>query len=198
VTTAGALWQPALEWLPGLLLATSFALFAAVTLRLQARRLRRLPDITVDFWRVGMGAIIAAAGLWAVLALWPLSPAWRGIAELWWGVWVIVGGGVSVVAGMLYKIVPFLVWLHLHNRLQQASAWQGRVPTMRQVVAERQTRWHLYLHGAALLMLLPAVAWPQWLWYPALAVLAGAFALQWWNLLGALRTYRRIAAEMGA
>ncbi|GAB4301651.1 MAG: hypothetical protein Kow0096_22680 [Thiohalomonadaceae bacterium] len=186
---------PRLAWLPGLGLAAVFAVFALVTLQLQRRRLRRLPDVTVDFWYLGLLCLLAAAGLWLLHQGWPHVMA-AALFQLWWGVLVVVGVGVAVISGMLYKIVPFLVWLHLNNRMQEAGQWQGNLPTMRQVIAERQARRHLYLHGAAMLLLLPGMVWP-WLFYPAGLVLAGAFAVQWWNLLGAVRTYRGILRRTG-
>lgn len=186
---------PRLAWLPGLGLAVVFAMFALVTLQLQRRRLRRLPDVTVDFWYLGLACLLAAAGLWLLHQGWPHAmPTAR--FQLWWGVLVVVGTGVAVISGMLYKIVPFLVWLHLNNRLQEAGQWQGNLPTMRQVIAERQARRHLHLHGAATALLLPGMVWP-WLFHLALLLLAAAFALQGWNLAGALRTYRGILRGAG-
>ncbi|WP_127474838.1 hypothetical protein [Sulfurivermis fontis] len=186
---------PRLAWVPGLGLAAVFAMFALVTLQLQRHRLRRLPDVTVDFWYLGLLCLLAAAGLWLVHQGWPQAMT-AALFQLWWGVLVVVGAVVALISGMLYKIVPFLVWLHLNNRMQEAGRWQGNLPTMRQVIAERQARRHLYLHGAATVLLLPGLVWP-WLFYPALLVLAGAFAAQWWNLLGAARTYRSLLRSAG-
>ncbi|MEW6648223.1 MAG: hypothetical protein AB1450_13570 [Pseudomonadota bacterium] len=186
---------PRLAWLPGLGLAAVFAVFALATLQLQRHRLRRLPDVTVDFWYLGLLCLLAAAGLWSLHQGWPHVMA-AALFNVWWGVLVVVGAGVALISGMLYKIVPFLVWLHLNNRMQEAGQWQGQLPTMRQVIAERQARRHLYLHGTATVLLLPGTVWP-WLFYPALLVLATAFAVQWWNLLGAARTYRSILRSAG-
>lgn len=186
---------PALAWLPGMGLAAVFSVFALVTLQLQRRRLRRLPDVTVDFWYLGLACMLAAAGLWLLQQWLPqlMRTQWF---HLWWGVLVLVGSGGAVISGMLYKIVPFLIWLHLNNRMQAAGRWQGDLPTMRQVIAERQARHHLHLHLAATVLLLPGIVWPV-LFYPALLTLAAAFAVQWWNLLGAVRTYRNVLQQAG-
>ncbi len=174
-------------------LAAAFVAFAIITLRLQQRRLRRLPDVTVDFWRLGLAAMILAALLW-LLQPW-LPPAWAARAELGWGVLAIIAAAVSLISGMLYKIVPFLVWLHLNNRLQAAGAWQGRIPHMKQVVGERWTRRHLRLHLTGSVLLLGAVLVPRWLFYPALLLLLAAFVVQLRNLLAAVLLYRRVAAQ---
>lgn len=174
-------------------LAILFVAFAAVTLHLQRRRLRRLPDVTVSFWHIGMVAILLAALLWLATPWLPLR--FQPAAAVVWGELVIVGAGVSVISGMLYKIVPFLVWLHLNNRLQASGQWQGRIPNMRQVIAERHARWHLYLHLAGFALLIGASVVSPLLYYPALLLLGGAFLLQFANLLSALQLFRRVALE---
>ena len=54
-------------------------------------------------------------------------PADRGVTRLAaavFGVLVLVGGFMAVIVGMLYKIVPFLVWLH--RRIAARDAWWRR------------------------------------------------------------------------
>ncbi|HKJ77581.1 MAG TPA: hypothetical protein VKA64_10305, partial [Gammaproteobacteria bacterium] len=54
---------------PGAAVAAAGLLaFAGTTLWLQHRRRRRLPDVTLDFWRLGMGCLAAAVPLWGVMA----------------------------------------------------------------------------------------------------------------------------------
>ena len=100
---------------------------------------------------------------------------------------MLFGGFVSVMVGMLYKIVPFLVWLNLRN------LGRGRVhaPDMKLVLAESDMRQHLWLHGIALALLLLAVVWPHWLVYPAAVALVASQAWLLRNLLRALGVYRR-------
>jgi hypothetical protein len=98
---------------------------------------------------------------------------------------------------MLYKIVPFLIWLHLNKRLQRAGKWQGKVPNMKQVIPERQARWQFRLHLWALGSLLAAII------LPVLPVpIVGALWLvngSWlcWNLWQALRLYHRVGRGIG-
>jgi hypothetical protein len=82
LATALALWSLALAWPPaaplGILaaavLSVGYAAFAVATLGLQRRRKRRLPDVTLDFWRLGMACLLATLLLWLVgLA----APAWQ-------------------------------------------------------------------------------------------------------------------------
>lgn len=172
-------------------LAAGVALFALATLRLQARRRRRLSDVTLDFWRLAMGSLLLAVLVWAVRELHPAPQL-----DLLLGLLFLMGFALSAVNGMLYKIVPFLIWLHLNNRLQQAGSWQGRVPNMKQVIPERLARWQLRLHGLAILLLLAGVFLPYWLLQVAALVWLGSALLLGWNLLLALGLYRKICVEL--
>jgi hypothetical protein len=102
-------------------------------------------------------------------------------------VFVLVGGFMSVIIGMLYKIVPFLIWLHLQNQ------GRGRViaPTMKKIIAERDMDRQLLAHLAAYALLLLAVIWPTLFVYPAGLALVVANGWLGWNLWSALSVYRR-------
>lgn len=84
--------------------------YALTTLRLQAQRRRRVTDHVLQMFRLGMASLLAAALLTlGVVLLAPEDGRWIVLI----GVLVIHGLYFSTVQGMLYKIAPFLVWLHL-------------------------------------------------------------------------------------
>jgi hypothetical protein len=171
------------------------AAFAAVTLHLQGRRRRKVSDLTLLFFRTAMLALLAVFFSFVVFAWLPelrLDPR----TAVWSGMLVIVGVFISAVNGMLYKIVPFLNWLHLQN----LYGLKAVPPTMHQMIPEAAMRRQFRLHLAALALLLGAV------WWPALARPAGllfALSCAWlgWNLISAGRVYRdfksRIPADAG-
>lgn len=162
------------------------ASLAATTLAVARRSKRSRLDPTQWCWRLATLCTLAASGLWLASGLIAPLEQWPGWPLLW-GVLVLLGGFVSVMVGMIYKIVPFLVWLHLRN------LGRGKVsaPNMKQVLAESDMRQHLWLHSLALLTLLLAVVWPDWLVYPAGLTLIAAHAWLLRNLLRALRVYRQ-------
>lgn len=166
-------------------LAAGVVLFAFNTLRLQSRRRRKLPDITLDYWRLGMASLIACVLAWLLAQLWP---AWENsnAYPLLLGVLFLVGFAVSVVAGMLYKIVPFLAWFHLQAQLQAKA---GTIPNMKQMIDEKNMRLQFRLHLAALALLVAAAAWPAALHMPAGIVFALSALMLWRNLFAALRRY---------
>ncbi len=187
VWSALYLWYPLLAIVPASLLALLFMLFAMQTLRLQQQRKRRLADVTLDFWQLAMGCLMLAVVTWG-LGQWL---AWPPL-ELLLGALFLLGFAASAVNGMLYKIVPFLVWLHLNNRLQAQGSWQGSVPNMKQVIPVSDTRRQFRLHLFALLVLLVTLGLPGTLptWIAGGLWLANAGYL-WWNLFQALRLYRK-------
>ncbi|HQT32249.1 MAG TPA: hypothetical protein PLE48_12725 [Thiobacillus sp.] len=178
--------------LTGIGLAAMILTFALVTLRLQSRRRRKLPDVTLDFWRVGMLSLIACVAVWLTAQF---SPAWADSNRypLLLGVLFIGGFAVSVVSGMLYKIVPFLAWFHLQAQLQARA---GSIPTMRDMIAGRWARMQYRLHLAACALLVAATGWPQQAWLAG-GVLALSALLLEWNLLSATRRYVHHGGQFG-
>ncbi len=184
---------PAIGQSLSLLLAACLIGFALQTLYLQGKRRRRLADVTLDFWRLAMVSLVLAVLAWLGDRLYPYIAL-----ELAAGVLFLLGFAASAVNGMLYKIVPFLIWLHLNNRLQQAGKRQGKVPNMKQVIPERMARIQFRLHLLALILLLAGLAFsvmPPVVIGVAWLINSG---LLWRNLLQALRLYHQVSSEQGA
>ncbi|HFC53639.1 MAG TPA: hypothetical protein ENJ43_04325 [Gammaproteobacteria bacterium] len=172
----------------GTVVVAGYGLFAFTTFWLQHRRSRRVADVNLDFWRVGLVSLLLALLLWSSAPLGHSS-----VGELLLGVLLIAGFAMSIINGMLYKIVPFLIWLHLNNRMQAEGRWE-KIPNMRELISPRQSRWQFRLHSVALLLLLAAVVWPASFTRPAALLLFCSQALLGWNFLGALRIYQRGSA----
>lgn len=181
--SAAAALRPAWQRLPGAALALCLALFAGVTLYLLHKRRRPAPDVTTLYWRLSMASLLACAALY----LWPgKDDGWR---PLLLGVLFIAGFAMSAVNGMLYKIVPFLLWYHL----AQARVARAMVPNANAWIAERGAKWQFGWHAAALAALAAAVLAPV-LARAAGAVFAVATAWLALTLARAGLRYRRILA----
>lgn len=185
-------WQwPASVMAGGAVLAV--AIFATLTLKLQNRSKRIRFDATQHYWRLAMVCTLAACALWLAARSVPalaMRPEW----SLLCGTLALFGGFMSVMIGMLYKIVPFLVWSHLQN----LGGGRMMAPNMNKVIDRQQIDRQMYTHFAALALLLAATIWPTWFAYPAGLALLLANAWLLWNLLGAMLFYRRHRVRMEA
>lgn len=126
-----------------------FAAFAVTTLDRQRRRERPVLDATLLHWRSAMAAALAAVLLWRA----------GGRTETI-GVLLLVGVGVGLPSGMLFKIMPFLSWFHLQHRQLAARRFDLRIPHMHTFIPEAQARIQFALHLAALGLLVMATLVP--------------------------------------
>jgi hypothetical protein len=175
--------------LPELLSATvggGYVAFALTTLYLLWKRKRPKPEATTLFWCTALLSLLCCALLWiagqlfASIALAPSYPFALGIL-------FIVGFAYSAINGMLYKIVPFLIWYHLQNRLSGGIA---RAPNVKQILPDRVAERQLLAHIAALLLLIGATIWPAELTRVAAAAFMASSCWLWLNLIGSVRLYR--------
>lgn len=170
--------------------AALIACFALVTLRLQSQRRRKIVESTLLFWRMSMVALALAAALFAAQQLMP-SVADLAATPYWLGALLFAGVFPAVICGMLYKIVPFLVWLHL-----QKYALAGLpVPNMKQIIPERNMKAQYRVHLLAFALLLAMPALPL-LAYAGAAMLALSFILLEWNMIAATRMFVRLCREL--
>jgi len=160
--------------------------FALLTLRLQAQRRRARSDATYRYWQIGLASAILALAMVLTAAAWPPLADAAGWS-IFSGILLLVGGFMSFIIGMLYKIVPFLAWMHLRNR----GSARSPVPNMNKLLPEVDAQRQMQAHVVALALLLAAVIVPDWLARPAGIALAVASGLLMVNLLGAARRYRQ-------
>ncbi len=165
--------------------------FSGLTLRLQGKRRRARADATYRYWQLGLTASILALVMLLVASLWPAASETDGWT-LGFGILIVAGGFLPFITGMVYKIVAFLSWLHLQN------SGQAKVPApaMNKILPDADTQRQMWAYTVALALLLGAVLFPDWLARPAGLVFALANGWLGWNLLGALRRYRRAHADI--
>ena len=138
--------------------------FAIVTLKLQNQRRRRVPDAPLSFFRLAMGALLLAAALSLAAQAVPLqAEVLRTLSALAF----LLGFALSLIQGMLYKIVPFLVWFHLFRG--GIKAVKVGVPNMKEIIPETTMWRHFWLQCATLLAGLAAL----WSVMAEYAVMAG-------------------------
>lgn len=99
---------------------------------------------------------------------------------------------MSFIAGMLYRIVPFLAWLHLQN------LGLGRIPApnMAKILPESAGLRQMGAHAVALALLVAAVAFPEAMARPAGLAFAGSSLWLFVNMTLAFGRCRRHGGEI--
>lgn len=159
--------------------------FALTTLWLQSKRKRKINDPALQFFRGAMICVLATVLAWLLLQLLPGDGEFPALPQVL-GALILHGIFGSAICGMMYKILPFAMWMNL----QQLDPSLATKVNTRKLLAETPTRHHLYLHFLALIVLLPAPVVPV-LARPAGLLLVAAYGWLGWNLYGVVRCYLR-------
>lgn len=182
---------PLPDWLchAGALAASAALLgFVACTLWLQHRRRRRLPDPWLGYWKLALGCATLAVCLW-LAGRFGLGSGRGSSTEMLSGMLWLLGFGTTLVAGMLQRIVAFLVWLDLSTRLRAVRS-AALAPNVRELIPAAALQRQFAAQCLSVGLTLAACA------LPALARPAGAAGVLAWGLL-ALNLVRAIRAGRG-
>ncbi len=183
-----------LVWLLLNLEAASYAIVAtflitAVLLRFSLEvlhqlkvRQRQRSDVTIWYWQLSAYSLMAGMIVWSLDAVVPYDLSLFSA--------LLIGGGflLSIMNGMLYKIIPFLVWFHLN-----AKGYMN-IPTMREMFSETVAEVQFAMHLLALLLCVPFVFGAHTLQAAGVLLLISS-SLLLFNLLSTLKIYRDTLAR---
>lgn len=128
--------------------------FAVVTLWLQNQRRRRVPDAPLSFFRLGMSSLLLSALFSLAAQIFSANfDQLRTLSALSF----LLGFALSMIQGMLYKVVPFLVWFHLFRG--GIKAVKVGVPNMKEIIPEHLIWRHFWLQCGTLPAALAAPWW---------------------------------------
>lgn len=176
--------------LPALfLLSIPWLIFGTTTLHRLLTRKRPRPDPTTWFWCMAMSCLVAG-----IVLFW-LHGLGQGDYSVALGALWLAGTGWSAITGMLYKIIPFLLWFNAQRHLPCAHP---AVPKVRQLINERVACAHAALHGLGLLLLLGACLLSETLARPAALVLLGSAVWQATFMLNALALFAKARRALRA
>jgi len=182
---------PTLSLFGGSVLALGLLLFAITTLRLQHQRKRKpASEVTFWFWRCAILSLLMAIVIWIAALLFPAisqSPAY----PLLLGALVVHGFLISAVNGMLYKILPFLTWLHLSIEVTEHKLSRRLIPNIKKLLYDDRAHMQFWLHLLMLTLIFVALWQPGWFLIPAGIVFAASNLLLWMNLRGVLKIYKQ-------
>lgn len=168
-------------WLAENLFWLFAAAFSTFTLLVQYLRKRNIPDATLSFFRLGMSTLLGLALMAMTLQYFIATELFRMLG----GILFIVGFAMSLIFGMLYKIVPFLVWFHLFR-----SGSKSVMPNMKEIIPEPWMYRHLWLHGCTIFVAVLALWWSSAVWLLMLCLVLQSM-LFGYVLFGAIALYRR-------
>ncbi|NQU64152.1 MAG: hypothetical protein HQ517_07710 [SAR324 cluster bacterium] len=124
------------------------SIFVWMTSRLIWQRQRKMVDTTLRFWKLGLVFLIPAV-LMVAVDLFRYDETFTYL----FGIFFLLGFAVAISNGMLYKIIPFLVWLHRFSSL----VGKIKTPSMKDIIGDRPARIQFYFFNLTLLTLIPSV-----------------------------------------
>ncbi len=176
------------------------AAYAIFTFHLISRRKRKVDEITIRFWWLSLGCLLIgallSAGFYFFVDTVPASDVVRRVPVMI-GVLMIYGFAISVIMGMVQKIVPFLSFLHLQRRCLGNFELLKTLPHMGNLISPLRLRWQLRLHVAALLVLMQSAVTGTFVWVAAL-LMAADFAWLGITLIKASWLYRETVLRINA
>ncbi|NPA33027.1 MAG: hypothetical protein GXO04_05325 [Aquificae bacterium] len=156
-------------------IGASFFIFSLYTVYLLTKRRRKVSDPLVSLWYVGMFFLAVSC------VLYPLKD------ELFLPFLVSFGAFVmSVIMSMMYRIIPFLVWMHLSTK------GIPNAPAMFDVIHPKKIRLNFYLH---LIFLASLSLLPFGIFLPSLLLLLADSLLWLFNIAGGILVYVKYERE---
>ncbi|PHR57517.1 MAG: hypothetical protein COA44_05600 [Arcobacter sp.] len=171
-----SLFLPSLDWIGLFIIATFFFAFSVTVIKKLNQRRRPISDVTVWYWR------LAGANLFIGMLVWLVNEFIVLNLDVYLG--VFIGGGfiLSILTGMLYKIVPFLVWFHLNAK------GHFEIPTMREMINARIAKAQFSFHILSLILVIEASYSPYMIQFTGMAFIISGI-LMMINLLKAVKIY---------
>ena len=143
-----------------------------------SRRKRPISDVTVWYWRAASVFLTIGSFLWIFDEFFK--------HEYIVMVAILIGGGfiLSIMIGMMYKIIPFLVWFHL-NGMGYMS-----IPTMNEMINKNLSRLQFILFIGSLIGFIFAFYYGWILKISALSFILSMMILEY-NMVEPMLIYRK-------
>ncbi len=163
--------------------------FSVISIKLLYQRKKRLMDVSVYFWFTGLTALILSVLIYQYKNIFSIE------LDVLMAFVFFAGFVMSVINGMIFKIVPFLVWLHLNKKLAFTDKGLSAVPTMNEIISRKKMQRQYYLHITSLILTLLSFSFPGLFFYPAMIFWLLSLSLLFVCLLQAVRIYYSCIAE---
>ena len=140
-----------------------FLVYGFSTLHLLSRRKRKSKDPTIQFWNTAMLSVSIASILLLLTLVY--SGEYLTQIELAILAFVIFGGIIGLITGMMLKIVPFLIWLNLQQAWIKLPSKKMPLSNMHQVISAVQSKrqYQLFLIAFLTILIAPFASETGWL-----------------------------------
>jgi hypothetical protein len=184
------LWSSVFKWL----ILACFAFYNVSLWQVLQHRKRKIVDYTISYWQFANAMML----LTIVILFVPdqifahyISNTPAFVA----GAIFVFGYLVSIVQGMLIKIIPFLCYTHLQQKCLTNFNAMALIPNMHEFMNVKYARILHYIHVINLLILMIIFVFP--FIYPLLTVsLLAEFSWLLYLLLNALNVYRNTVIKI--
>jgi hypothetical protein len=169
-------------------------IFSLYTLYMINKRKRKVKDMTINFWRIALVMPVISLFLYwfndLILTL-PLTKL-----EILLGIVFIFGFVISSIMGMIQKMVPFIIYLHLQRLTMSYMKTQpekmGLLPNMQSLISVKHQEIQFYLHFCTLVLLIVSLFINEWSIAAALFMLSD-FSWLAYNLFYSAAKYNGIS-----
>lgn len=162
-------------WIADLVMGALLIGFVITTIKRLRGRKRRVRDVSIWFWEVGMGLLSISIAAYA--ASW-WHETFSLVALLAFALFAL-----AIILGMMSKIVPFLIWFHLN------SSGYMDAPIMSNVIPVQRAKAVFFLFVSTAFFVLGGVFVIEFLVVGSLLG-AALFVQLFYNLAKALMLYR--------
>jgi hypothetical protein len=164
-------------WVFDLVIGALLVGFIVTTAKRLQERKRRVSDVSIWLWGMGMGLLTLSIITYALFN-YTLYPPLLSFALIAYALFAL-----AIILAMMGKIVPFLVWFHLN------SAGYMDAPIMSNIIPIQRVKAIFWLFTITSAFVLAGMFYPLSLQLGALSAMA-MFGLLAINLIKALKLYR--------
>ncbi len=166
-----------------LIVSSLIIMFSVISIKLLLQRKKRLSDASLYFWLTGLISLVVC------VFVFNYGFYFNKDIDVFIGFIFFMGFSFSIINGMLFKIVPFLVWLQLNKKLAFTKKGLSSVPTINEIISRKKMLFQYVIHMLALLFTLLSFLNPYIFFYPAMLVWLLSVSLLFVYLLQSVQVY---------
>ncbi len=138
-----------------IILKVTISLFISVFIYYSIKHLlnrkKRMPDISLWFWVTGLSNLLLTIFIYLYSLFFDTNDS------ILLGVLFFAGVSIPIIIGMLNKIVPFLIWYHLHRNHGQNGPGISSIPLTTDIISHYMSLWSYRIYISSFLLLVLSI-----------------------------------------